>query len=88
MHRRAEKRRRWRLWERKEKRGEVQALEHKVEKCYKFSLDTRLLVKKGENKGQVKGKVGSVGFCHFCGSGGIILEKFPRRGYGKSFDSF
>jgi hypothetical protein len=23
-------------------------------------------------------------FCHFCGKPGIIIEKFPRRGYGKN----
>jgi hypothetical protein len=22
------------------------------------------------------------GRCHFCGSGGVIVDKFPRRGYG------
>lgn len=31
----------------------------------------------------VKLKIGEKGSCHFCGTSGLIVEKFPRRGYGK-----
>ena len=31
----------------------------------------------------VKVKIGEKGRCHFCGTSGVIVEKFPRRGYGK-----
>jgi hypothetical protein len=30
---------------------------------------------------KIKG-VGEKAHCHFCGAQGVILEKFPRRGYG------
>jgi hypothetical protein len=26
--------------------------------------------------------VGEKAYCHFCGSQGLVVEKFPRRGYG------
>lgn len=31
----------------------------------------------------VKLRIGEEGRCHFCGVSGLIVEKFPRRGYGK-----
>jgi len=83
MHRNAEQRRRWRLWENKEKYGDDQAAEQKRENYYRASLDIRFLLERGKNNVQAKRKIGVIGFCHFCGSEGVIVEKFPRRGYGK-----
>ena len=88
MHRLAEKSRRWGVWERNEKYGDHHVPKQREENCYRSSLDTRLLVRGGKNKVQVIGKVGSIGFCHFCGSKGVIVEKFPRRGYGKSIGRY
>lgn len=88
MHRMAEQRRRWRLWEKNERYGDDQVTEQRTENCYRASLDTRFLVIRGKSNIQVKGKVGAIGFCHFCRSEGVIVEKFPRRGYGKSFSRY
>ena len=88
MHRLAEKRRRWDEWERNEIYGDHHVPKQRTENSYRASLDTRLLVSRGKNNVQVKGKVGAIGFCHFCGSKGVIVEKFPRRGYGKYGTAF
>jgi hypothetical protein len=29
--------------------------------------------------------VGEKAYCHFCGSEGLVVEKFPRRGYGQDW---
>ena len=83
MHRKAEKKRRWQLWEKNERHRDNQASEQRTKNCYRASLDNRFLVSRRKNKGQIKKKMGTIGFCHFCGSEGVIVEKFPRRGYGK-----
>jgi hypothetical protein len=52
-------------------------------KATKASLDTHFSLSRGKNNFQLNKKIGTRGFCHLCGSEGEIVEKFPRRGYGK-----
>jgi hypothetical protein len=46
----------------------------------KFWKDTRSVFR-FQKLAKIK-KVGEQARCHFCGARGVIMEKFPRRGYG------
>jgi hypothetical protein len=83
MHRSAEKRRRWRLWKENAKYGGNRTQGRKWKNYYKAFLDTHFSLSRGKNNFQLNKKIGTRGFCHLCGSEGEIVEKFPRRGYGK-----
>ena len=83
MHRIAEKRRRWRLWEKNEKYNTGQVVERRADNFHKSGLDARFCVSIRANKFQIKREVGAIEICYFCGSRGSIVEKFPRRGYRK-----
>lgn len=76
-HSRAERRRRIRIFKRSVDDGSStpQYRGYKIQSSIKQSciMDSHFHFKvKGER-----------GHCHFCGVSGLIVEKFPRRGYGK-----
>ncbi len=73
----AERRRRWRLWEKKQTKDNNSNNRKETAKAMK--LNTPLLDKKEELK--IKKRIGENDLCHLCGREGIIVKKFPRRGY-------
>lgn len=72
-HREAENRRRHRLIKKNEKKLDdaTSTLLSKVYKMSSLSAQTTFWA------------LGKTGRCHFCGSWGVIVDRFPRRGYGK-----
>jgi len=79
-HREAEKRRRVGLTK---KNGRIVDYEGSTPQCGCAKMQTS---PGGSDEGRsVWGgnTVIAVGRCHFCGSWGIIVDRFPRRGYGK-----
>lgn len=52
-----------------------------VELFLNASLDIRSLIRDGKVS-KAKRAMGTKGRCVFCGCKGLIVEKFPRRGYG------
>lgn len=82
QHRQAEKRRRLRRCERDRRNN------HKQRKLIATGKDDLKKAKKDilavfrfQKLVKIK-KVGEKAHCHFCGRRGVILQKFPRRGYG------
>ena len=79
-HREAEKRRRWRLWEKKTPLPPLPPLTsggyQKVSSKEIMKFITRAV---SEKSGP-----GKIAHCCFCGAEGVVIEKFPRRGYGKA----
>ncbi len=76
-HRQAERRRRWKLWENNQKKEYNINNRKKIAKSLKQSKTH--FVKEAVLK--MKKRVGENTHCHFCGQEGIIVKKFPRRGY-------
>ncbi len=76
-HLEAERRRRWKLWEKsQQKEGN---LNNRKEASKALKQCTPHFVK-GEAL-KMKKCVGENSHCHFCRRDGIIVKKFPRRGY-------
>ena len=79
-HREAEKRRRVRV---RKKNGRIVDYEGSTPQCGDATMETS---PEGSDEGRSKGggnAVIAVCRCHFCGSWGIVVDRFPRRGYGK-----
>jgi hypothetical protein len=77
-HRWAEKRRRLGLTK---KTGAIVDDEGSTLTCGCTTVPTSLGGSEGE-RGDGKAPI-AMGRCHFCGAQGIVVDRFPRRGYGK-----
>lgn len=81
-HRQAEKRRRWRLWQENENAKSAQnKMQPKLKRTISLPEQQSLLT---HQENGLKAIPGQTGYCHLCGSQGIIVEKFQRRGYGRN----
>ena len=85
-HRLAEKKRRWRLWEKTREKipmALITLTENEYQKI--SSKKTMDLVTATVTSASVSEKQwrSPMAHCHFCGSQGVIVKKFPRRGYGR-----
>lgn len=76
-HRDAERRRRWKLWEKSQRKENC--LNNRKDTGKSLKQRTPLFVK--EEALKMKKHVGENSHCYFCGQAGIIVKKFPRRGY-------
>jgi hypothetical protein len=76
-HREAERRRRWKIWEKNQKKENC--LKNRTDTGKSLMQSTPLFVKEVTLK--KKKRVGEKAYCYFCRQGGIIVKEFPRRGY-------
>ena len=80
-HRKGEKRRRMGLSRRKS--GEIVDDEGSTPQCSTTTMETSAVSSDEGRDGSEENAPIRVGRCHFCGSMGVIVDEFPRRGYGK-----
>lgn len=77
-HREAERRRRWEIWK-KEHKGKENLSKQRTS-CKDSKIRTSLIDK--HQAVGIKKCLGDKGYCYLCREQGIIVKKFPRRGYG------
>lgn len=76
-HREAENRRRYGLSRKSEKNMDDQSTTLLPARCISALIFIRLYILRA------RAWFDRTGRCHFCGRWGVIVDKFPRRGYGK-----
>lgn len=84
-HRQAEKKRRWGLWEKNREKIPLKPITPIKKDDQKISAkktnDLVTVITATGAPVSAKQWRSPMAHCHFCGSQGVIVKKFPRRGY-------
>ena len=86
-HREAEKKRRLRRWEKNREKIPLKPITPIKNDDQKISAkktnDLVTVITATDAPVSEKPRHRKIGHCHFCGIEGVIVKKFPRRGYGR-----